>query len=171
MRSVNDRKTANVCGYFSQQSVSLILLDVPVFSSEISASSLQSWTTSPSTSPTCTELTDQGRAAYQTFQQAVVLDQVMRQAGQDPQQVNLLLRLRDAKSTHSDWNNLMTRTPTRVQDVSPFASALHLIPTVEVVVEYNVSRPVANPFPLSTLSQMQLRPQLMMQEVAVNCLA
>ena len=29
------------------------------------------------------ELSDQGRAAYQTFQQAVVLDQVMRQAGQD----------------------------------------------------------------------------------------
>ena len=30
------------------------------------------------------ELSDQGRGAYQTFQQAVVLDQVMRQAGQDP---------------------------------------------------------------------------------------
>ena len=34
-----------------------------------------------------TELSDQGRAAYQTFQQAVVLDQVMCQAGQDPEQV------------------------------------------------------------------------------------
>ena len=33
------------------------------------------------------ELSDQGRAAYQTFQQAVVLDQVMRQAGQDQEQV------------------------------------------------------------------------------------
>ena len=30
------------------------------------------------------ELSDQGRAAYQTFQQAVVMDLVMRQAGQDP---------------------------------------------------------------------------------------
>ena len=46
------------------------------------------------------ELSDQGRVAYQTFQQAVVLDQAMRQAGQD--QVlfrDILLRLRDAKST------------------------------------------------------------------------
>ena len=48
------------------------------------------------------ELSDQGRAAYQTFQQAVVLDQVMRQAGQDPEQVkfrDILLRLRDATVT------------------------------------------------------------------------
>ena len=40
----------------------------------------------------------------------------------------------------ADWNNLMTRTPTRVQDVSPIATALHLIPTVEAVVEYNVAQ-------------------------------
>ena len=69
------------------------------------------------------ELSDQGRTAYQTFHQAVVLDQVMWQAGQDPEQVkfrDILLRLRDAKVTLSDWNHLMTRTPTRVQDLSPF---------------------------------------------------
>ena len=44
------------------------------------------------------ELSDQGRAAYQYFNKAVVLDQVMRQAGHDPEQVkfhNILLRLRD----------------------------------------------------------------------------
>ena len=34
-----------------------------------------------------TELSDQGTAPYQNFQQAVVLDQVMRQAGKDPQLV------------------------------------------------------------------------------------
>ena len=81
------------------------------------------------------ELSDQGRAAYQTFQQAVVLDQVMRQAGQDPDQVkfrDILLWLRDAKVTLSDWNHLMSRTPTRVNDLSPFSTALHLIPTVEL---------------------------------------
>ena len=51
------------------------------------------------------ELSDQGRAAYQNFKQAVVLDQVMRQSGQDPQQVlfrDILLRLRDAKVTVPD---------------------------------------------------------------------
>jgi len=82
------------------------------------------------------DLSDQGRAAYQTFQHAVVLDQVMRQAGQDPEQVHfrdILLRLRNAQVTVADWKHLMTSTPTRVQDVSPFASALRLIPTVEAV--------------------------------------
>ena len=100
------------------------------------------------------ELSDQGRAAYQTFQQAVVLDQVIRQAGQDPEQVkfrDILLRLRDAKVTLSDWNHLMTRTPTRVQDLSPFSTALHLIPTVEAVVEYNVAQLQASGQPIATI--------------------
>ena len=100
------------------------------------------------------ELSDQGRAAYQTFQLAVVLDQVMRQAGQDPEQVkfrDILLRLRDAKATLSDWNYLMSRTPTRVQDLSPFSSALHLIPTVEAVVEYNVAQLQASGQPIATI--------------------
>ena len=100
------------------------------------------------------ELSDQGRAAYQTFQQAVVLDQVIRQAGQDPEQVkfrDILLRLRDAKVTLSDWNHLMTRTPTRVQDLSPFSTALHLIPTVEAVVEYNVAQLQASGQPVATI--------------------
>ena len=120
-----------------------------------------------------TELSDQGRTAYQTFQQAVVLDQVIRQAGQDPQQVkfrDILLRLRDARVTIADWNCLMTQTPTHVQDTTPFATALHLIPTVEAVVEYNVAQlhasgqPIAPPSKLSTLGPMQPRPQLMTQE-------
>ena len=84
------------------------------------------------------ELSDQGRPAYQTFQQAVVLDQVMRQAAQDPEQVkfrDVLLRLRDSEVTVADWNHLMTRTPTKVQEVSPFSTALHLIPTVEAVID------------------------------------
>ena len=100
------------------------------------------------------ELSDQGRAAYQTFHLAVVLDQVMRQAGHDPEQVkfrDILLRLRDAKVTLSDWNYLMTRTPTRVQDLSPFSSALHLIPTIEAVVEYNVAQLQASGQPIATI--------------------
>ena len=123
------------------------------------------------------ELSDQGRAAYQTFKQAVVLDQIMRQSGQDPQQVQfreILLRLRDARVTIADWNCLMTQTPTHVQDISPFVTALHLIPTVEAVVEHNVAQLRASGQPiatikggaskLSTQEPMHPRPQLMMQE-------
>ena len=100
------------------------------------------------------ELSDQGRAAYQNFKPAVVLDQVMRQSGQDPQQVlfrDVLLRLRDAKVTVSDWNHLMTQTPTHVQDLSPFATALRLIPTVEAVVEHNVAQLHASGQPITTI--------------------
>ena len=100
------------------------------------------------------ELSDQGRTAYQSFQHAVVLDKVMRQAGQNPQQVkfrDILLRLRDAKVTVADWNCLMTQTPTHVQDLSPFATALHLIPTVEAVVEHNVTQLHASGQPIATI--------------------
>ena len=78
----------------------------------------------------------------------------MRQAGQDPQQVqfrDILLRLRDAKVTVADWNCLMTQIPTRVKDLTPFATALHLIPTVEAVVEYNVAQLHASGQPIATI--------------------
>ena len=100
------------------------------------------------------ELSDQGRAAYQQFNQAVVLDQVMRQAGQDHEQVlfrDILLRLRDAKVTIADWKYLMMQTPTLVQDLSPFANALHLHPTVEAVVEHNVTQLRASNQPIATI--------------------
>ena len=44
-------------------------------------------------------LSDLGRTAYQSFTEAIVLTQVMRQAGQDSEQVRfreILLKLRDA---------------------------------------------------------------------------
>ena len=108
-----------------------------------------------------TELSDQGRAAYQTFQQAVVLDQVMCQTGQDPEQVkftDILLRLRDAQITVTDWKHHMTRTPTKVQDIFSFATTLHLIPTVEAVVEYNVAQLQASGQPIATIKAVHTGP-------------
>jgi len=67
------------------------------------------FTTSPSS---C--LSDVGSRCYQAFDHAVILEQVMRQAGHDPSQVqfrDLLLRLRNCQVTESDWRQLMTRTP------------------------------------------------------------
>lgn len=49
-------------------------------------------------------------------------------------------RLRDGKVTVVEWKQLMSQTETNVHDLSPFASALYLIPTVEGVVEHNVSK-------------------------------
>ena len=121
------------------------------------------------------ELSDQGRAAYHTIQQAVVLDQVMHPAGQDPEQVQFRHILRDSKVR---VNHLTTRTPTRVQDVSPFATALHLISTVEAVVEYNVAQLQASGKPIATIKAAHTGPNAAKAPAgdaggpeAVNCLA
>ncbi len=96
------------------------------------------YTTSPSSA-----ISDLGSNAYQMFNQAVVHDQVMRQAGQDPSQVlfrDILIRLRNGETTESDWKHLMTRTPVHNPETSNFESALRLYPTVEAVVEHNVTK-------------------------------
>ena len=95
------------------------------------------------TSSTSSALSDIGASGYQSFDHAVVLDQVMRQAGQDPSQVlfrQILLRLRNGEVTEDDWKHLMTRTPAQISDISAFNDALRLFPTVEAVVEHNISK-------------------------------
>ena len=92
---------------------------------------------------TRTDLSDQGRSAYLQFDKPYVLNQVMRQAGNDPEQIHFrstLMSLRDAEVSVDDWNYLMKQTPTKVQDITSFGNALHLYPTVEAVVEYNVAK-------------------------------
>lgn len=70
---------------------------------------------------------------YHSFNKTVVLDKVMCQLGEDPDQVlfhSILMCLRDGKTTISDWEKLMEQTPSQV-DTSAFSSAVHLLPTVE----------------------------------------
>ena len=128
-----------------------------------------------------TELSDQGRNAYQQFDKAIVLNQAMRQAGQDPEQVqfrHILMHLRDAQVTVDDWKDLMTQTPTQVQDLSVFSSALHLYPTVEAVVEYSVSQLRASGKPIATIKAVHTWPNASKAQAddangleAVTCLA
>ena len=95
------------------------------------------------TTTTSSALSDIGASGYQSFDRAVVLDQIMIQAGQDPSQVlfrEILLRLRNGEVTEDDWKHLMTRTPAQISDNSAFNDALRLFPTVEDVVEHNVSK-------------------------------
>ncbi len=97
------------------------------------------------TTTTSSALSDIGSSGYQSFDRAVVLDQIMRQAGQDPSQVlfrNILLRLRNGEVTEK---HLMARTPVHITNISSFDNAIHLFPTVEAVVEHNDSccQPVA----------------------------
>ena len=95
------------------------------------------------TTVTRNELSDLGSSTYHFFDSAVVLGQVMRQSGESPEQVlfrDILLRLRDGKTTVADWQYLMHQTPSQAEDLSVFDSAVHLFPTVDSVVEYNITQ-------------------------------
>ena len=108
-----------------------------------------------------TPLSDLGSATYQLFDRAAVLNQVMRLSGQDPNQVlfrQILLRLRDAQLTTDDWKHLMNQTPAQVQDLAPFSSALHLHPTIEAVVEHNISKLHARGQPVATIRAIHTGP-------------
>ncbi|XP_062510411.1 ATP-dependent DNA helicase PIF1-like [Corticium candelabrum] len=101
-----------------------------------------------------TELSDLGSANYRMFDCAIVLDQVMRQAGLDSDQQifrNLLLRLRNAESTIDDWRHLMRQTPAEVEDIAPFTGALHLYTTTEAVAEHNTCKLRASDYPVATI--------------------
>ena len=81
------------------------------------------------TTSTSSPLSDIGSSSYRFFNNAVVLDQIMRQSEDDPSQVlfrNILLRLRNCEVTEADWRTLMTRTPAQVPDASSFDNAIHL---------------------------------------------
>ncbi len=76
---------------------------------------------------------------------------------------DILFRLRNAEVTTQDWQE---QTPTNVQDLKPFANALHLYPTVEAVVEYNITKLKDSLLPPSkqfTLEPMPPKHHLMMQ--------
>ena len=101
-----------------------------------------------------TALSDLGSSAYQLFDRAIVLDQVMHQSGEDPNQVlfrNILLRMRDGQVTEEDWQHLMKQTPAQVQDLEQFRNALHLYPTVEAVAEHNVTKLHSSGQPIATV--------------------
>ena len=105
-----------------------------------------------------TELSDLGSIDYHLFDRAVVLDRVMRQAGQDAGQErfrNLLLMLRNAELTVEDWKYLMTQTTGEVGDTMSFDEALRLYPTIEAVAEHNVAKLRASGQPIAVLRAVQ----------------
>ena len=113
------------------------------------------------TTSSSSALSDAGSSGYQSFDHAVVLDQIMRQSGQDPSQVlfrNIPLRLRNGEVTEDDWKHLMTRTPAHVTDTSDFNTSLHLFPTVEAVVEHNVTKLHACGQPVATIKAVHSGP-------------
>ena len=52
----------------------------------------------------------------------------------------------------------MRQTPARLQDLTPFRTALYLHPTVEAVMEHNVSRLHASGQPIATIKSVHSGP-------------
>ena len=93
-----------------------------------------------------TKLSDLASADYHRFDKAIVLDQVMRQAGVDTEQQLFRvpsLRLRDGQTTVEDWKHLMKQTPAVVGATTPFAEALHLFATASDVAGHKLHASVA----------------------------
>ena len=108
-----------------------------------------------------TELSDFGSANYQMFDCAVVLDQVMRQAGEDADQKlfrDLLCRMRNGQSTLDDWHHLMRQTPSELGDTTPFDGALHLYPTTAAAAEYNINKLRASGEPIAMIKAIHAGP-------------
>ena len=108
------------------------------------------------TSVSRSSLSDLGRSAYQAFDKAIVLTQVIRQQGQDPdpEQIRIrevLLHLRDAKVTQADWERLMERRIEHVANKDTFNQALHLLPTVNAVAEHNLEKLRQNSQPVAEI--------------------
>ena len=113
------------------------------------------------TTSTSSPLSDIGSSSYRSFSDAAVLDQIMRQSGDDPSQIlfrNILLRLRNCEVTEADWRTLMTRTLSQVSDTSMFDNAIHLFPTIEAVVEHNINKLHACGQPVGTIKAVHTGP-------------
>ena len=102
-------------------------------------------------------IADLGRSTYQLFAKAVVLTEVLRQNGQDREQVRfreLLLHFSNGEVSRyiADWELLMTRCRSQV-DSAAFGDALHLHPTVQAVAECNVAKLCNTGEPIAIIKQ------------------
>jgi ATP-dependent DNA helicase PIF1 len=119
----------------------------------------------PKSNQHCTD----GYHVYLTFNTVVILDQVLRQGGMNPEDVQfrkLLLRLRNGCVNERDWELLKKRDPSKV-DCNDFEDAIRLFYDKQSVAEYNLSKleslgkPIAK---VQAIHSRQLMQNQMMQE-------
>lgn len=93
--------------------------------------------------PTTSELSLHGHHIYHVFNTVVVLEQVLRQRGTDPETLafrELLMRLRDGTTTQEDWRMLLQRTPQQASNCDEFADAVRLYYDKASVAQYNLDK-------------------------------
>ena len=93
--------------------------------------------------PTHQQLSMHGHHIYHTFNRVVILDEVLRQAGMDPEVQRfreLLLHLRNGNITQEDWLKLLERDPSKVTNCDDFEDAVHLYYDKQSVASYNMTK-------------------------------
>ncbi|CAB3977885.1 ATP-dependent DNA helicase PIF1 [Paramuricea clavata] len=83
---------------------------------------------------------EQGYYAYNVFDKVVMLTMNQRVKGSNTSQSmfrNLLLRLRDGKSSKEDWKQLLTRQPSHVANIDCFQDSTRLFYSNEEVAKFN----------------------------------
>lgn len=81
-----------------------------------------------------------GHTMYELFTKVVILDQIIRQSGTSTENKRfreILMRLRDGKSTENDWHTLLERTPAQATNVHEFTNSIHLYYKKDGVAQYN----------------------------------
>ena len=87
-------------------------------------------------------VSDHGHSLYLMFESVIIFDQVMRQAGDDPEAIAfraLLMRMRDGKVTEKDWKILLEHSTTKVP-MDQFTDAIRLYFDKKSVAEYNYTK-------------------------------
>ncbi len=93
--------------------------------------------------PTSSDLSLHGHHVYQVFNMVVVLEQVLRQGGVDPEALSfreLLMRLRNGTTTQEDWRMLLQRSPQQVSNCEEFSDAVRLDYDKASVAQYNLDK-------------------------------
>ena len=91
--------------------------------------------------PPAHPLAQHGHIIYKLFNTVVVLNQIQRQNGPSPAVVafrELLMRLRDGKTTEDDWKQLLQRSPHTCS--TSFTDAVHLFYDKNSVAQYNMDK-------------------------------
>ncbi|CAB4010246.1 Hypothetical predicted protein, partial [Paramuricea clavata] len=89
-----------------------------------------------------TVVRDNGHSLYLMFESVIILDQVMRQAGEEPEAVALsalLMRMRNGEVTEENWKLLLEHSTTNVT-MDQFTDAIRLYFDKKSVPEYNYEK-------------------------------
>ena len=106
------------------------------------------------TEPTSNDLAQHGHHIYSMFNTVVILDQVLRQHGANPDIArfrDLLLRLRNGCVTEDDWKLLLTRDPSKIHNSDDFKDAIRLFYDKENVARYNLEKLQSLPTPVAQI--------------------